>query len=294
MRRLRLLLGLFPLLVLAACGEDAPTVTSAEPASAGQEHEASGTVLESPTHGPELCLGGVAESYPPQCGGVPLVGWEWAEVEGEESANGTTWGDYRVVGTWDGERLTLTEEPGAPRREQQRGPELTTPCPAPPGGWSVADHSKATEEAQHEAIEHAQRQPSFAGVWIDQSINPASKEDPMDEETSMAMNDPTKLVLNLRFTDDLPRHRAEISEIWGGALCVSEATHTLEELERIRSEVEQELADDGTTVLFSDAGDVDGIVTIGVTVADPDVQAELDERHGEGVVVLRGALTPLD
>lgn len=39
-----------------------------------QRYGFSGTVLVSAEHGPELCLGGVNESLPPQCRGLPVVG----------------------------------------------------------------------------------------------------------------------------------------------------------------------------------------------------------------------------
>lgn len=81
-----------------ASGDDAP------------RYEARLTVLESPEHGPELCFN-VEDSSPPQCGGLPLSGWDWAEVDGEDTASGTTWGEYHVVGTYDGTLLTLTETP---------------------------------------------------------------------------------------------------------------------------------------------------------------------------------------
>ncbi|MGH2759488.1 MAG: hypothetical protein ACRDKJ_07970, partial [Actinomycetota bacterium] len=83
--------------------------------SGGQRYGATGTILEAPGHGPELCLGAVAESYPPQCGGPPIVGWDWNDVDGEESAGGTTWTIAYVEGTYDGERFTLTGPPRAPR-----------------------------------------------------------------------------------------------------------------------------------------------------------------------------------
>ena len=37
------------------------------------------TVLDAGT-GPELCLGAVAESYPPQCGGPALEDFDWGDV----------------------------------------------------------------------------------------------------------------------------------------------------------------------------------------------------------------------
>ena len=68
-----------------------------------------GTVLEVDGEAPQLCLGAVMESYPPQCSGPEVVGWDWTTADGHESASGVTWGTYAVQGTWDGERLTVTQ-----------------------------------------------------------------------------------------------------------------------------------------------------------------------------------------
>jgi len=70
-----------------------------------------GTVLQLDGEPAEFCLGAVAESYPPQCSGPEIVGWDWATVDGEESASSVTWGTYAVQGTWDGERMTVTQPP---------------------------------------------------------------------------------------------------------------------------------------------------------------------------------------
>lgn len=59
----------------------------------------------------EICLGGVMESYPPQCVGVPVDGWTWDQVEGSESSGEVRWGSYAARGTYDGERFTLTDPP---------------------------------------------------------------------------------------------------------------------------------------------------------------------------------------
>lgn len=68
-----------------------------------------GTVLQVGDAAPQLCLGAVAESYPPQCGGPEIVGWDWDAIELKESANGVTWGGFAVVGEWDGTVFELTE-----------------------------------------------------------------------------------------------------------------------------------------------------------------------------------------
>lgn len=76
---------------------------------------ATGTVMDKPLDGGgrsvELCLGAIAESYPPQCGGIPLEGWDWEAVDGEETASDHTWGAYAVTGRYDGEVFTVTADP---------------------------------------------------------------------------------------------------------------------------------------------------------------------------------------
>ena len=271
------------LVLFAACGDADEPVTAGSRADRDQQYTATTTVLESPEHGPQLCLGGVAESYPPQCGGPDVVGWRWDEVEGEEAANGTTWGTFTVVGTWDGEQLTLTEPPGPPVPEDGVDVDLSTPCPPPPGGWQVVDASKLG--GQGAALEYAGAQPDYAGAWLDQSINPAAAEDQPDES---AMNDPALLVLNVRFTGDLARHEAEIRAHWGGALCLTEAARPVQELERIQQELVEELQP-----LSAGIDIVQGTVSLTVPVPDPALQASLDERYGEGTVVVTGILRPV-
>lgn len=283
------------LVLLAACGEGDEVVTSggrrpSQPASqpAGdQRYTATATVLESPDHGPQLCAG-VETSHPPQCGGPDIIGWDWDEAAEKETAGGTTWGEYTVVGTWDGTALTLIEPPSAPRPDEapDDADRFATPCPEPPGGWHVADGATATDAAMQEAIEHARAQPDVAGVWLDQSINPDAGRDPVEEE---AMNDPGRLVLNVAFTGDLERHEDELRQRWGGALCVSEAPASVADLEVIRREVQEEVGD---AMTYSSIDEVRGRVEIGVYV-DDGLQARFDDRYGEGVVRVDAFLRPI-
>lgn len=291
MRRL-ILVPLAALLALA-CNDDGTPVATGDAddrpvaVAADTVLTGTGTVLESPDHGPQLCLGGVDDSYPPQCGGPDIIGWDWSAVEAE-SASGTTWGTFTVVGTYDGTTFTMTRPAGPPdHRDDGPRPDFSSPCDAPEGGWAVVDETTATEAGQDAARTYAQAQPDFAGLWVDQSINPAAGADPVDE---FAMNDPTKLVLNVRFTGDLAAHEAALRSRFGGALCVSGAERTEADLRGIQDELTR--AVDG--FLFSSTDIIRGVVEIGVVVADPMVQAELDETYGAGVVELQGALTPVD
>jgi hypothetical protein len=106
------------LLALTGCAGSAPAGSGPatapgefpRPAATG-EVLAQGTVLQRDGEAPVLCLGAVAESYPPRCGGPPILGWDWASVEQAESAAGVTWGTYAITGTWDAAAFTVTRPP---------------------------------------------------------------------------------------------------------------------------------------------------------------------------------------
>ena len=106
-------------LAVAAGGCASPTAGSSGPKSgtepvvktdapASGEVRGQGTVLQLEGEEPQFCLGSVQESYPPQCSGPELVGWDWATADGDESVGGVTWGTYAVTGTWDGQRMTVS------------------------------------------------------------------------------------------------------------------------------------------------------------------------------------------
>jgi len=86
--------------------EPAPT----PPAAAG-EVLGQGTVLQKDGEDAHFCLGGVAESYPPQCSGPPVAPWDWSTAELSETAQAVTWGTYAVQGTWDGTTFAPTQPP---------------------------------------------------------------------------------------------------------------------------------------------------------------------------------------
>ena len=252
-------------LALAACGDEpagTPADTTAEP---GDRYTTTATVIEAPGHEPQLCTS-VAESNPPQCGeGIEVVGWYWAGLDGSEALEGTTWGEYVVIGIYDGERFTITEPPTpyvAP--EPTEPPPASTPCPPPPGGWGVVDAASTTYEAQDAAVAYAEAQADYVAVWVDSSI------------------------LNVRFTGDLERHERALRAIWGGALCVSSGERTAAELESLRAALHDELDPLGSSV-DERAGQV-----ILQVIVDDGIQAELDQRYGPGLVRVHALLTPVN
>lgn len=106
------------------------------------------TVLDD-GNGPQLCLGGVMESYPPQCGGPALAGWEWADHDGDyEQATGTRWGDFVVTGNFDGDTFTVREvvpaaEYDAPASSDD---DFETSCPEAGGDVCVTDAHVTEQE----------------------------------------------------------------------------------------------------------------------------------------------------
>jgi hypothetical protein len=96
------------------------------------------TVMD--TGSPELCLGPVAESYPPQCSGPALLEWDWAQHEGTYDEQGEVrWGTYALTGTWDGTAFTATDAlPGA-----LYDVAAPTPTSAPPPLKALSDNELA-------------------------------------------------------------------------------------------------------------------------------------------------------
>ncbi len=48
--------------------------------------------------GPEMCLGAVAESYPPQCSGPAIEGWSWRDQQAFEKVGDVRWGYFALTG----------------------------------------------------------------------------------------------------------------------------------------------------------------------------------------------------
>lgn len=266
-------------LALSACGQ-APTAngnasTGGDPGGNGdQRYTATGTVLANAEHGPQLC-GVVATSYPPQCGGLDIVGWDWGAVESQTQGD-VQWGEYTVVGTWDGKRLHLTEPPSPPRPPEppaepgDPADDVTTPCEEPDGGWQDVDPDKANPADQQRAISRARSVSEFAGAWLD----------PLG---------PGEAVLNLSFTGDLAANRERIREVWGGPLCVSKAERSYERLQAVQREI--------TDVPGFISGGIDepaNVVRLEVYVATDELRHELADRYGPGTVELTGFLQPVD
>jgi len=270
-------------LLLAACAE-----RTSDPGAAGSDepvgetrYETTTTVLDD-ADGVRLCLGVVLQSLPPHCDGVPVHGWSWRDVDGGESASGVTWGDFHVVGTYDGTTFTLIEAGPPEPYPDEGGDQFAPPCPEPGGGWVDVDPSMTGDDDRIAAMRAAEGIGDYAGIWI------GYLEEPVDEQA------PGAYVLTVAFTGDPSAHEPAMRAVWGGPLCLKSAEHTFAELRR----AQRDLGDGGAERLgleatWSDVDVTDNQVELGVVVWDPSLQAALDEEYGAGVVRVEPALRPL-
>ncbi|MBO1902646.1 hypothetical protein J4H92_11885 [Leucobacter weissii] len=263
------------------------------------------TVLDDGS-GAELCLGGVATSYPPQCGGPVLESWDWADHKGDfEEASGVRWGDFIIAGHYDGESGTFTPTEVSPRTDYDREKvedthdiDFSAPCPAPEGGWRVLDEERTTETTMDRVTSAARKLDGYAGLWLDQSPNPSDGDPEQPEE---AMNDPRLTIINVRVTGDPAAAEAELRKVWGGMLCVTKAEHTSAELSTILDEImdlpevnPQEGGIRGAhSMLHSGVDEVTGVIELGVIYDDGSLQREFDERYGAGLVRVSSELRPV-
>lgn len=244
--------------------------------------------------GPVLCLGGVMTSLPPQCDGPAVAAWSWDERP-HETAGGVKWGDYTMVGVWDGTTFTpaeVRETTPEDWPEDDTRALFASRCEEPDGGWTPVDPATTTGETLASAHEVAARLPDYALSWGDQTINPRWDEaqdlDGGGEsalEVERAMNDPRYTVLNVAVTDDLARAEQAVREVWGGALCVTRFANTEDRL--------REVADalgDLPGGLGRGYGTISNTVEISVVHDDGSIQAWADEEFGAGVVTVTSAL----
>ncbi len=247
-----------------------------------QRYSVDATVLEDAGHGPQFCTE-VAQSLPPQCSGTPVAGWDWKQIADKETRGSTTWGDYHLVGTYDGHTFTITQPPGPIEAHTAPSVPIKTPCPAPAGGWVVTDRSHFGLDDFNAFTSTARGQPDFAGLWTDNSTPVGGRVSLFPEQ-----------VLTVAFTGNLDLHRAQLRALWGGPICVVQHAYSWARLTQIQQELNGATARAlGLQVDSSAIDEVGDVLNVQVVVATPSLQAKVDRRYGRGVVVLSAVLTPV-
>lgn len=314
-RTVLLLAATIPLLTLGGCGsggvapttgtgQDAgtgtasPVVTSASaatPVDPDAELVGSGILMQTSPDAPvELCVGGIAESYPPQCGGPALAGeFDWDQVTAQEQG-GTRWTDdaYWAVGHLDladGPRGTLT---------------LTRPLSAtPPDGFTppsspAADFPQlcADPTADVPDVDQAARTAGAGGMEDDQALGQLTSTLP-GYVTHWVSDGGPVVNLVVDASADLEATRVAIREVFTGPLCLEQ--RDLPSAEQVSA---AQVALSGGApelgILASYGGGVTGLLEVEVVLAD---QATLDAVHAAveewltpAQVSVRSTFLPLD
>jgi hypothetical protein len=259
-----------------------PTTTNAPASDGSDQVYGVATVIQVKGDVPQMCLGDdVLDSLPPQCTGVPLVGWSWPK--GSARLKDTRWGEYVVVGSYDGATLHVTRALSTKGYQGPRptdpgdSPDLSSACPTPAGGWQPADPTRTTGTTQRQTLRAARQLAGFADEWID---------DPQQRDVGASYtSDPLKIILNVAVTKDRAGAERKMRDIWGGALCVSLAKHTHHELARITSALRRTHGVLGVTPSR-------GHVGLLVAFDDGSLQQTLNQRYGKGSVNVSSALQP--
>ena len=292
----RVLLVCPVLLVGIACGtpftEGSRSVATTVATTTPQEDlfEYVGTVLESDDRGPRACAGFVLTSLPPQCGGLPLVDFDWDAVPWAETAAGSTWADVLLTGRFDGERFIVTAPPILIPAyyfvETSYDEFFIPPCDTPSGGWSdLRPQGTNAISAQN----YAQAQPDFGEHWL---YRPIESRD--------------EVVQVFTFTGDLAAHTSALEALYDGAICVGLAPRSRAELNAILEDLQELLWSSEARARAVYVGypglpegapitNINGIrstvnASVMAVVDEAEVQAWLDSLFGEGVVVLSTVL----
>ena len=140
---------------------DPPTPPTAVPASSGEVRSAGLPTVMDTGDGAELCLGAIAESYPPQCGGPRITNWDWAAQDGVFDQQGQVrWGTFAVTGTWDGSAFTVTSSIPGPLYD----PMMPTPVELPE---PTVDYSAAELDDISRAL--SEELPGYQGSYADEA-----------------------------------------------------------------------------------------------------------------------------
>ncbi|WP_353952014.1 hypothetical protein V6K52_00830 [Knoellia sp. S7-12] len=262
---------------LAGCGSERPDPRAGEEPSASvstpndqvidpdETLVASGMLMQRTADGPvELCVGGVAESYPPQCGGPTLVGEiDWDTLT-PERASGVTWSNGTVwaIGHF------------APQTGKLGTFTLTQPLQQkPPAGISLPSPGQAGFPQLCEDPYADGGSKRVSGPEVD--TNALSTLLPtLDGYVGSWVSDGSTL-FNVLVTGDAAAAHREIRTVWKGGLCVEQRDLPTEaDITAAQEALSTQSREIG---LLSTAGDSQGSLDAQATFVDAATRARILE-----------------
>lgn len=286
--RAGILAALAAVVAQSGCGSADPG-PGADRGRSGSEDPATGELVArgiviqaSPDARVELCIGPVAESYPPQCRGPELRGeFSWDDVQAQ-GQGGVRWTDtvYVAVGTFDraADAFTLTRPlstdapPGVamPTAEEVRFPQL---CNDPFRGGDPAHPGDL--ESQERLQQRLMTLDGYVTSWVSDGAD----------------------LFNVVVTGDPEGAHAALREVWPGGMCVEQrdlpAAADVASAQAALSERTTELG-----LTSSASGGVSGLLEVEVVLADAGTTALIHEIVGPWLtpdqVRISGAMRSLE
>lgn len=236
---------------------------------------------------PELCLGAVRESYPPQCGGPSLKGnFDWAQVAFDDEG-GLRWTDqrYTVRGFYDpddGDSGSFTLTAPVVLAPEGEPDELDFPqlCDdpyadggSPDAGVTPGEDPALAEEAAMQKLSEVTATLPLVAAWLSDSDGLSGN-------------------YNVLVQGDADAAFQKLRAVWPGGLCVQSSDaptekRRVEALDAVVAALPQ------GQFLTGDAGGVKPELTVQVVIATPEIEAAVRKAAEEVPVTLTAVFTPV-
>lgn len=236
----------------------------------------------SPDSRVELCIGPIAESYPPQCRGPELRGeFSWDDVQAQEQA-GVRWTDtvYVAVGSFDraADAFTLTRP-----LSTDAPPGVAMPTAAEVAFAQLCDDpyrgGDPVRSGDFESQERLQQRlttlDGYVTSWVSDGVD----------------------LFNVVVTGDPEGAHAALREVWAGGLCVEQRDlPTAADVASAQAALSERATELGLT--SSGSGGVSGLLEVEVVLADVETTALVHEIVRPWLtpdqVRISGAMQPLE
>lgn len=146
--------------------------------------------------------------------------------------------------------------------------EVGAACPAPAGGWPERVDPAWGQTAA--LIAYTWDQPDKSGLWWESGL------------------------LVVAFTGDIERHRAELTALWRGPLCVLQRPRSLADLNRIAHDFSMVAGTDyGLEIVAVSVDERAGVIAADAhnPVVSDKVLRAIDQRFGKGVIAITANVT---
>jgi len=266
---------------------------------AATEVEFTSTIIDS-GNGPEICIGGVAESLPPQCSGPiieDLVMGDWAET-----ASRVSWGERTVVVSWppnQNRKVTLYGDREAEERSSQFNDGFPLPGECVDLDW---ENTVDVEQLSY----WADINPEIAGIAYFSRDFDALQQLSQEEKDQLISDQETAQAEELEAANTIGigvlqvvRGNVEKAKdaltVDGKIPCITVVDNSMADLQKARDQIDSEELYRNVYMTDNSIGGVSNKFDVGVAVADISTVRTLAEKlENPSVLSVRGVAKILE